>query len=62
MPAQTYLDRIRTTSAHVSADLDPDEAEAHWERVSQAVRAAAGPRGFEYTFVKTYAIGRKPAS
>jgi SAM-dependent methyltransferase len=60
LPPQAYLKRIRATSWHVSRDLDPAEAEAHWERVCAAVHAAAGPRGFDYTFVKTYGVARRP--
>jgi SAM-dependent methyltransferase len=59
LPAQAYLDRIRATSWHVSQDMDPAEAEAHWERVSAAVHAAAGDRGFEYTFAKTFGVARR---
>jgi SAM-dependent methyltransferase len=60
LPAQAYLKRIRATSWHVSSDLDPADAEAHWERVSAAVHEAAGPRGFEYTFAKTFGVARRP--
>lgn len=60
LSAQGYLDRIRATSWQVSGDLEPAEAEAHWERLSAAVHAAAGARGFEYTFVKTFGVARQP--
>jgi hypothetical protein len=60
LPPERYLGRIVASSAHVSADLDPAEAEAAWARVADAVRAASGPRGFEYTFVKVFAVARRP--
>ena len=60
MPAERFLARIAASSAHVSADLDPEAAARDWERVSEAVRAAEGPRAFEYTFVKTFAVARRP--
>ena len=40
--------------------MPPADADAMVERVTAAVEAAAGPRGFEYTFTKTYAIARRP--
>jgi len=55
-----YLARINAVASHLSAGMDPDEAAAHGERVIRAVHAAAGPRGFEYTFVKLFAIARRP--
>ena len=55
-----YLARITAVASHLSAGLDPDEAAAHGERVVRAVHAAAGPRGFEYAFVKLFAVARRP--
>lgn len=56
-----FLARIQAVAGHLSDGLDPDEAAAHGERVTAAVRAAAGPRGFEYTFVKLYGVARRPS-
>ena len=55
-----FLARITAVASHLSAGLDPDEAAAHGERVVSAVHAAAGPRGFEYAFVKLFVIARRP--
>ena len=52
--------RIGAVASHLSDDLDRAEAEAHAARVAAALTAAAGPRGFEYTFVKLYGIARRP--
>lgn len=60
IPALDYLARLQAVAAHLSADLDPAEAEAHAARLGEALTAASGPRGFDYTFVKLFAIGRKP--
>ncbi len=55
-----YLARISAVASHLSATLDPDEAAAHFERVTRAVHAASGPDGFRFAFVKLFAIGRRP--
>ncbi len=60
VPAERFLARIAASSAHVSADLDPEAVARDWERLSEAVRAAEGPDGFETTFVKTFAVARRP--
>lgn len=58
---EQYLARMEAVSSHLSDDLDAQEAEGHRARAVAAVRAAAGPRGFRYTFVKLYGVARKPA-
>lgn len=57
---EAYLARIQAVASHLSEDMDPDAAAAHGERVTRAVMGAAGPRGFEYAFVKIFAVGRRP--
>lgn len=57
---QAYMARIEAVASHLSAQLDPDEAAGHIARVAGAVTAASGPRGFEYSFVKLFGIGRLP--
>jgi ubiquinone/menaquinone biosynthesis C-methylase UbiE len=57
---EAFLARIGAVASHLSDDLDPAEAEAHAARVSAAVHAAAGPRGFRFTFVKLFGIARRP--
>jgi SAM-dependent methyltransferase len=61
VPPERYLARIRLVAAHLSAGMDPAEAEAHGARVAEAAERAAGPEGFEYTFDKLFAIARRPA-
>ncbi len=61
VPPERYMARITTVGSHVWTRLmPPADADAMVERVTAAVEAAAGPRGFEYTFTKTYAIARRP--
>lgn len=55
-----YMARINAVASHLSSGLDPAEALAHGERVAAGVAAAAGPRGFEYAFVKLFGVGRRP--
>ncbi|HWH13184.1 MAG TPA: class I SAM-dependent methyltransferase [Miltoncostaeaceae bacterium] len=55
-----YLERLRVVASHLSAGLAPEEVAAHGTRLRDALHAAAGPRGFAYTFEKLYAIARRP--
>jgi ubiquinone/menaquinone biosynthesis C-methylase UbiE len=57
---ERYLARIAITTRHLVADLDPDELAAVGARVRAGVEAAAGPRGFAYTFNKLFAVARRP--
>jgi ubiquinone/menaquinone biosynthesis C-methylase UbiE len=57
---QAFLARIGAVASHLSDDLNPEVAEAHAGRVAEAVSRAAGPRGFEFTFVKIFAVARRP--
>jgi SAM-dependent methyltransferase len=59
--AERYIARMTTVGRHVTAEVMNDaEHERTFARIQQAVEAASGPRGFEYTFTKTYAVARKP--
>ncbi len=58
---EAYLARINAVASHLSAGMDPDEAAEHAARVMQGVIDASGPRGFRYTFVKLFGIGRRAA-
>ena len=60
VPPEAFLARITAVASHLSAGLDPEEAAAHGARVEEAVMGATGPRGFRYTFVKLFGIGRRP--
>ena len=56
-----YMARIGAVASHLSASMDPDEAEAHNERVVRAVtrrrdRRASGP----HSAVKLYGVARRP--
>lgn len=55
-----YMARLQAVAAHLSSDMPPEVALAHGERLTQALFAAAGPKGFAYTFVKLFAIAHKP--
>jgi ubiquinone/menaquinone biosynthesis C-methylase UbiE len=58
---EAYMARINAVASHLSSGLDPDVAAAHGARVVDAVTSAAGPRGFEYAFVKLFGVARRPA-
>ncbi len=61
VPPERYMARITTVGSHVWSELMGADAAADMvERITEAVRRAAGPRGFEYTFTKTYAVARRP--
>lgn len=59
-PVEAYLERMRVVASHLHADMPPDELESMRRQVEEATRAVSGPRGFEYTFTKLFAIARKP--
>lgn len=56
-----YLERMRVVAGHLSAGMDPEERDRQMAAVEQGMRAVSGPRGWEYTFTKLFAIARKPA-
>ena len=61
VPIDVLMRRIRTVGAHTwDSKLPADEVERQLTRIEAAATAASGPRGFEYTFAKTFAVGRKP--
>jgi ubiquinone/menaquinone biosynthesis C-methylase UbiE len=61
VPPDRYMERITTVGSHVwSRIMGPEEAAAMIARITDRVRRAAGPRGFEYTFTKTYAVACRP--
>ncbi len=61
VPPDRYMSRITTVGSHVWHQImPPDEVEAMIARITDAVHAAAGPRGFEYTFTKAFAVARRP--
>lgn len=60
VPPDRYMARITTVGSHVwSQVMEPDAQADMVERITAAVKRAAGPGGFEYTFTKTYAIARR---
>lgn len=59
---EAYLERMRVVASHITAGTMSDEEIAElMERVGAGMAAVSGPRGFEYTFTKLYALARKPA-
>ena len=60
-PVEAFLERMRVVAGHLHDDLPPAELADMQRRVAEATRAAAGPRGFEYTFTKLFAVARRPA-
>jgi SAM-dependent methyltransferase len=62
VPLDVLMARIRTVGAHTwNSRLPEHEVERQLERIEEAAGARSGPRGFEYTFTKTFAVGRKRA-
>lgn len=58
---EAYLERMRVVASHITAGvLSDDELAEFMERVAAGTQAVSGPRGFEYTFTKLYAVARKP--
>ena len=63
VPPDRYMARITTVGSHVwSQIMGPEESAAMVERITDAVRRASGPHGFEYTFTKTYAVAVRPGA
>jgi ubiquinone/menaquinone biosynthesis C-methylase UbiE len=60
VPVEAYLARILAVASHLMEGMDPERAAAEQARVTAATEAAAGPRGFEYRFVKLYGVARRP--
>ena len=58
-PVEEYMERMRVVASHLHAEM-PDELAAMRAQVEAATREVSGPRGFEYTFTKLFAIARKP--
>jgi ubiquinone/menaquinone biosynthesis C-methylase UbiE len=58
---EAYLERMRVVAGHITAgSMTDDEVAELLVRVEAGINAVSGPRGFEYTFTKLFAIARKP--
>lgn len=58
---EDYMARLVAVGSHVWRErLGPEGAEQLMLRALDALRDAAGPEGWRYTFTKTFAIGRRP--
>jgi SAM-dependent methyltransferase len=60
LPPEGFLARKEATENPLLEGLADPERAALRARISAAVRAASGPRGFAYTFVKLNAVARRP--
>jgi ubiquinone/menaquinone biosynthesis C-methylase UbiE len=60
-PPERFLARWRAVAGHLIADLSPAEQVEIWHRIGAGLRSASGPEGFAYTFVKLFAVARRPA-
>ncbi len=60
-PVEEFLNRMRVVASHLNAGYSPAELADLDAKITAATERAAGPRGFEYTFTKLFAIARKPA-
>jgi ubiquinone/menaquinone biosynthesis C-methylase UbiE len=60
IPVEEFLARKDATTGHMLDDLPEDERRSTWDRIAAAVRAAAGPEGFAYTFCKLYGVAERP--
>jgi ubiquinone/menaquinone biosynthesis C-methylase UbiE len=59
-PVDAYLERMRVVAGHLGQDMPERDLALHLENLRDAMLREAGPRGFEYEFVKLYAIARRP--
>ncbi|MDX6554308.1 MAG: hypothetical protein QOD86_503 [Miltoncostaeaceae bacterium] len=62
MSVDAYLARILAVASHLMDGMDPELAQSELARVAAATAAAAGPRGFDYRFVKLFGVARRPAA
>jgi hypothetical protein len=60
VPVEEYLTRMRVVASHLNAGYTDGQLADLDAKITAATNKAAGPRGFEYTFTKLYAIARKP--
>lgn len=59
---EAFLERMRVVASHITASIMSDDERAELMRnVTAGVQAVSGPRGFEYTFTKLFAVAHKPA-
>ncbi len=61
VPVEEYLTRLRVVASHLNKGYSDDELADLDAKVTAATHKAAGPRGFEYTFTKLFAVAQKPA-
>jgi len=61
VPVEEYLGRMRVVASHLTKGYSEEQLADLDAKVAAATIAASGPRGFEYTFTKLFAIARKPA-
>ena len=52
---------MRVVAGHLAHDMPEADLALHLENLREAMLREAGPQGFEYEFVKLYAIARRPA-
>jgi malonyl-CoA O-methyltransferase len=57
---ERFVARKRATEAALIPAIPAPERERLWDRIAEAVHGAAGPEGFSYTFLKAYAVARRP--
>lgn len=61
VPVEEYLTRMRVVASHLNAAYTAEQLADLDAKITAATVRAAGPRGFEYTFTKLFAVARKPA-
>ncbi len=59
-PVDAYLERMRVVAGHLGQDMPPEDLDLHLGNLREAMLREAGPQGFEYEFVKLFAIARRP--
>jgi SAM-dependent methyltransferase len=60
LPAERFLARKQATESALMPDMAEEERARLRDRIAGAVHGAAGPGGFSYTFLKAYAVARRP--
>lgn len=60
LPVDRFIARKHATESALIAHLPDEDREAVWDRIAAQVAAAADGDGFHFTFVKAYAVARRP--
>lgn len=60
VPVEEYMERMRVVAGHIIGDPTQPEVAEWLSKVEERMRERSGPDGWEYEFMKLYALARKP--